>query len=64
MDASVLVFSEPVVAFAPCHPPDAVQLSAFVVLHVSVDALPLTTCVGAAAKVSVGGGTTVTATDA
>jgi hypothetical protein len=61
---SALVLCEPLVALAPCHPPDAVQVFAFVVFHVSVEASPLSTLVGAAVRVNVGSGTTVTVTEA
>ena len=53
---------EPDVAFVPDHEPDAVQLVAFVALHVSVDAEPDATLVGAAVNVSVGAESWVTAT--
>jgi hypothetical protein len=49
-------------AFVPLQPSDAVQLVAFVELHVSVDALPLATAVGLAARVTVGGGDALTLT--
>ena len=45
----------------PLHAPEAVQLEALVVVHVSVDALPLATLVGEALKVSVGGAMATTA---
>jgi len=45
---------EPLVARLPLHAPEAVHEDAFVVFHVSVDALPLATLVGLAVKVSVG----------
>ena len=53
----------PDVALLPDQPPDAVQLVAFVVLHVSDDAEPDATLVGDADNVSVGAGNTATATD-
>ena len=64
----VLAVSAPVdcvpdVALLPDHPPDAVQLVAFVVLHVNDDAEPDATLVGEADNVSVGAGKTATATD-
>jgi hypothetical protein len=40
----------------PLQPPDAVQLVAFVEVHVKVDLLPLTTPVGSALSAMVGGG--------
>jgi hypothetical protein len=49
------VFHEPLVAFAPVHAPDAVQLDAPVLLHVSVDAFPMLTLVGDALSESCGG---------
>ena len=47
----------PLVALAPLQPPVAVHEVAFVELHVSVDAPPLLTEVGAALKDAVGAGT-------
>ena len=47
-------------AFVPVQPPDAVQLVAFVELHVSVDELPDAMLLGEAVNVTVGAGTTVT----
>jgi hypothetical protein len=63
----VFAFSAPVlwlpdVALLPDQPPDAVQLLALVVLHVSVDAEPAATLAGDADNVSVGAGNTATAT--
>ena len=46
----------------PDHVPDAVQLVAFVELHVSVDAEPEATFVGDAVSVTVGAASCVTAT--
>ena len=40
------VFHDPLVDFVPLHAPDAVQLDAPVLLHVSVDAPPAPTLVG------------------
>ncbi|MBS0375270.1 MAG: hypothetical protein JSR73_11870 [Proteobacteria bacterium] len=54
------VLAEPLVAFVPLQPPDAVQVVAFVELQVSVEAPPLATLVGLAVSVTVGAGTTVT----
>jgi len=58
------VLATPLAAFAPVQPPEAVQAVAFVELHVRVDAAPLATEVGAAARVTVGtgAGAVVTAT--
>ena len=53
----------PEVPFAPVHPPDAVQLVAFVELQINCDALPDTTLDGVAVSVSVGAAD-ATATDA
>jgi hypothetical protein len=47
---------EPVSALAPDQPPDAVQLVAFVELHVSVEEPPLAIVAGTAASETVGGG--------
>ena len=47
----------PLVALAPLQPPVAVHEVAFVEFHVSVDAPPLLTEVGAALKDAVGAGT-------
>ena len=53
----------PLVAFAPVHPPDAVQLVALVALHVSVEDCPLFTLAGFAVNETVGaGGVTATGT--
>jgi len=46
----------PLVALPPLHPPDAVQLEAFVEFHVSVDASPLASVIGSALSVTVGAG--------
>ena len=53
--ASAPVEAVPLTGWVPAHAPEAVQLVALVLDHVSVDALPLATLVGEAAKVSVGG---------
>jgi hypothetical protein len=52
---SAPVEAVPLSNWGPLHAPEAVQLAALVVVHVSVDALPLATLVGEALKVSVGG---------
>ncbi len=57
---SAPVDCEPLVAWAPLQPPEAVQLVALVELHVSVELLPLVTVVGLAVSVTVGTGNTVT----
>ena len=62
MAVNAPVLCEPDVAFVPDHEPDAVQLVAFVALHVSVDAEPEATLVGDAVSVSVGAASCVTAT--
>jgi hypothetical protein len=54
------VLCVPLAARAPFQLPDAVQDVALVELHVSVEALPLTTDVGLAVSVIVGAATTVT----
>jgi hypothetical protein len=46
----------------PDHPPEAVQLVAFVELQSSVDELPLAMLEGVAVSVTVGGGFAVTVT--
>jgi hypothetical protein len=46
----------------PVHPPDAVQLVALALLHVSVELLPLVIEVGLAARTTVGVGGALTAT--
>ena len=51
---------EPDVPFVPVQPPAAVQLVAFVELHVNVDELPDGMLLGDADSVTVGAGTTVT----
>ena len=48
------VLCEPLAAFAPLHPPEAVQEVALVEFHVSVEAPPLLTVVGAALRVAPG----------
>ena len=45
---------EPLVALFPDHVPEAVQLVAFVLLHVSVELLPLDTVPGLAVSETVG----------
>jgi hypothetical protein len=50
----------PLVARVPLQPPDAVQDSAFVELHVNVELPPTATATGVAARVTVGTGFTVT----
>jgi hypothetical protein len=50
----------PLVATGPLQPPEAVHAVASVELHVNVDAPPLATDVGAAAKVAAGTGSTAT----
>jgi hypothetical protein len=59
---SAPVLCVPEVGWAPDHEPDAVQLVAFVELHVSVEAEPDATFVGDADSVSVGADSCVTAT--
>ncbi len=54
------VLCEPLVALVPLQPPEAVHEVALVELHVKVDALPLATDVGFAARVTVAAGTTLT----
>lgn len=57
------VLALPLVACVPVHPPEAVQLVAFVEVQVSVDELPATTLAGLADSVIVGtGGAAVTVT--
>ncbi len=56
------VLALPDVSFAPLQSPVAVQLVAFVLLHVSVALLPLVIDVGLAVKVTVGTGGAVTVT--
>ncbi len=58
---SAPVEAVPLSDWGPLHAPEAVQLEALVVVHVSVDALPLATLVGEALKVSVGGAMATTA---
>ena len=56
----------PLVVFVPDHAPEAVQLVAFVLLHVSVDPLPLATELGFAERFTIGAGVpafTVTVAD-
>ncbi len=63
MRAAVAV--EPLVACVPDHEPEAAQLVAFVLVHVSVELPPLLTVVGLAVRVTVGAGAvTVTVADA
>src|SRR5262245_54816310 len=50
---SAALVSVPDVAFAPLHPPDAVQVVAFVLDHVSIVVPPLATVVGLAVRVTV-----------
>jgi hypothetical protein len=52
----------PLVGCPPLHPPDAVQVVAFVELQLSVEVPPVSTLVGFAVNVTVGAGTTVTVT--
>jgi hypothetical protein len=56
---------DPLIAWAPLHPPDAVQLVALVEVQVRVDALPLLTLEGLALNdtVGAGGAETVTVAD-
>ena len=58
--ASAPVLCEPEVAFVPVQLPDAVQLDAFVELHVKVEEPCAATVVGNAVKVTVGAGAMVT----
>jgi hypothetical protein len=58
---SAPVEAVPLTALVPDHAPEARQLAALVVVHVSVDALPLATLVGEVLKVSVGGAMATTA---
>jgi hypothetical protein len=62
---SAPVVFDPLIAWAPLHPPDAVQLVALAVAQVSVDALPLATLDGLALNDTVGaaGAETVTVAD-
>lgn len=63
MTVSIGVLSLPEVARGPAHPPLAVHAVALVVDQLSMDVLPLVTCVGVADSAIVGGGmmgTTVT----
>lgn len=54
----------PLIATAPFHPPDAVQLVAFGAFHVKVELPPLPTVVGEAVKVTAAlGAVTVMSTD-
>jgi hypothetical protein len=50
----------PPVACVPLQPAEAVHAAAFVVLQISVEALPVATLVGLAVKFSVGAGNTLT----
>jgi hypothetical protein len=52
--ANAPVDCEPLVALLPDQAPEAAQLLAFVVLHESVELLPLVTAVGLAVNVTVG----------
>jgi hypothetical protein len=61
-DVSAAVVNVPDVDFVPVHAPDAVQLVAFVVDHVSFDVPPEATDIGDAEKVSVGAVEDVTLT--
>jgi len=47
---------EPLTALLPDHPPEAVQVVAFVEVHERVDAAPLFTVLGLADKLTVGAG--------
>jgi hypothetical protein len=58
---SAPVEAVPLSDWGPLQAPEAVQLVALVLDHVSVDALPLATLVGEALKVSVGGAMATTA---
>lgn len=49
----LVIDCEPEVALLPDHPPDALQVVAFVLDHVSVELLPEATLVGLAERVSV-----------
>ncbi len=51
---SVPVDTEPLVAFVPDHAPEAAQLVAFVLVHVSVELPPLATDAGLAVSETVG----------
>jgi hypothetical protein len=62
VDVSAAVVNVPDVAFVPVHAPEAVQLVAFVVDHVSFDVPPEATDVGDAENVSVGAVELVTVT--
>jgi len=53
---SAPVLCEPVTALAPTQAPEAVQAVAFVEDHANVDAAPLVTVLGEAAKLTVGAG--------
>jgi hypothetical protein len=53
---SAPVDCEPLMAFAPDQPPEAVQAVAFVVDQVKVDVLPLSMELGFAARLTVGAG--------
>ena len=59
---SAPVEAVPLTVLVPDHAPEARQLVALVLDHVSVDALPLATLVGEALKVSVGAARMVTPT--
>jgi hypothetical protein len=62
---SAPVLALPVVALLPDHPPEALQLVAFVDAQLSVEAEPLLTVAGLALKLTVGltGAETLTVTD-
>jgi hypothetical protein len=62
LDVSAAVVNVPDVAFVPVHAPEAVQLVAFVVDHVSLEVPPEATDVGDAENVSVGAVELVTVT--
>ncbi len=53
---SAPVDCEPLVALLPVQAPEAVLLVAFVLLHVSIELLPLETAVGFAVRLTVGAG--------
>lgn len=58
---SAPVVAEPLVGRVPLHAPLAVQLSAFVLLHVKVEELPAVTDVADAENATVGAGVWTTA---
>jgi len=53
---------EPLMAFAPDQPPDAVHEVALLTDHVTVEAVPLATVLGLALKLTVGVGAALTVT--